>query len=145
MGDTPNFLGAVTNLGPHPAQGLVVYLSLVSLALGDEHPVDLEDWSAQKAVRIDRLNPGATDFRHWGMRLIAAGKYGVALTVVDPRENRPIVSELVSFEVKPKVTLAARRVLPVALGEPMLILLLWGGMAFYNFRSYHKPREEELG
>jgi hypothetical protein len=145
MGDTPNFLGAVTNLSPQPARGLVVYLSLVSLAAGDEHPVDLEDWSAQKAVRLDRLNPGATDFRNWGMRLIAAGKYGVALTVVDPRENRPIISELVSFEVKPKVTLAAGRVLPVALGEPLLILLLWGGMVFYTARSYHKQKAEKLG
>ena len=83
--------------------------------------MDLEDWSAQKAVRLDHLNPGATDYRHWGMRLIQARKYGVALTVVDPRENRPIVSDLVPFEVQCKVTLAAGRVLPVALGEPLLI------------------------
>ncbi len=143
MGDTPNFLGVVTNLGRQPAQGLVVYLSLVSLAPGDEHPVDLEDWSAQKALRLDRLNPGASDYRPWGMRLIAAGKYGVALTVVDPRENRPIVSDLVPFEVQPKATLIAGRVLPVALGEPLFILLLWGGMVFYSFRSYHKQKEEE--
>jgi hypothetical protein len=145
MGDTPNFLGAVTNLGPQPAQGLVVYLSLVSLAPGHERPVDLEDWSAQKAVRLDRLNPGATDFRHWGLRLIAAGKYGVALTVVDPREPRPIVSDLVPFEVQPKATLVTGRVLPVALGEPLLIMLLWGGMVFYHFRCHPKQKPEGLG
>jgi len=145
MGDTPNFLGAVTNLGPQPVQGLVVYLSLVSLAPGNEHPVDLEDWSAQKAVRLDRLNPGATDFRNWGMRLIAAGKYGVALTVVDPREPRPIVSDLVPFEIQPKATLVAGRVLPVAIGEPLLVVLLWGGMVFYNSRCYHKQKPEGLG
>lgn len=145
MGDTPNFLGAVTNLGRQATQGLVVYLSLVSLAPGNEHPVDLEDWSAQKAVRLDRLNPGASDYRNWGMRLIAAGRYGVALTVVDPREHRPIVSDLVAFEIQPKPTLVAGRVLPVAIGEPLLILLLWGGMVFYSFRSYHKQKEEELG
>jgi hypothetical protein len=145
MGDTPNFLGAVTNLGRQPAQGLVVYLSLVFLAPGDEHPVDLEDWSAQKAVRLDRLNPGATDFRNWGMRLIAAGKYGVALTVVDPREPRPIVSDLVPFEIQPKATLVAGQVLPVAIGEPLLIVLLLGGMVFYNSRSYHQHKKEGLG
>jgi len=132
MGDTPNFLGAVTNLGPQPAQGLVVYLSLVSLAPGDEHPVDLEDWSAQKAVRIDRLNSSATDFRNWGMRLIASGKFGVALTVVDPREPRPIVSDLVPFEIQPKVTLVAGRVLPVAIGEPLLILILFAVLRFFH-------------
>lgn len=132
MGDTPNFLGAVTNLSPQPAHGLVVYLSLVSLAPGHEHPVDLEDWSAQKAVRLDRLAPGATDFRNWGMRLIQAGKFGVALTVVDPRENRPIVSDLVPFEVQPKVTLLSSRVLPVAIGEPLLILIFFAGLRFFH-------------
>ena len=123
----------------------MVYLSLVSLAPGNEHPVDLEDWSAQKAVRLDRLNPGATDFHNLGMRLIAAGKYGVALTVVDPREPRPIVSDLVPFEIQPKATLVAGRVLPVAIGEPLLIMLLWGGIVFYNFRCYHKQKPEGLG
>ena len=107
--------------------------------------MDLEDWSAQKAVRLDHLNPGATDYRHWGMRLIQARKYGVALTVVDPRENRPIVSDLVPFEVQSKVTLAAGLVLPVALGEPLLILLMWAGMAFHASRAYHKQNAEELG
>jgi hypothetical protein len=140
MGDTPNFLGAVTNLGSQPAQGLVVYLSLVSLTPGQEHPVDLEDWSAQKAVRIDRLNPGATDYRQWGMRLIAAGKYGVALTVVDPRESRPIVSDLVTFEVRPKPTLIAGRVLPVAVGVPPFILGLWGGLLVYRSRCRRHPQ-----
>jgi hypothetical protein len=130
MGDTPKFLGVVTNLGRRSAKGLIVYLSLVSLAPGDEHPVDLEDWSAQKAVRLDHLNPGATDYRNWGMRLIAAGKYGVALTVVDPREPKPIVSDLTPFEIQPKTTLVAGRVLPVAIGEPLILLLLWIGLVF---------------
>jgi hypothetical protein len=139
MGDTPNFLGAVTNLGAQPAQGLIVYLSLVSLTPGQEHPVDLEDWSAQKAVRIDRLNPGATDYRRWGMRLIAAGKYGVALTVVDPRESRPLVSDLVTFKVRPKPTLIAGRVLPVAIGVPLLVLSFWGGLLVYRSRRRRHP------
>jgi hypothetical protein len=140
MGDTPKFSGAVTNLDLHPAKGLVVYLSLVSLQPGDEHPVDLEDWSAQKAVRIDRLNPGATNRQEWGMRLIQAGKFGVALTVVDPKKNRPIVSELVPFEIQPKATLVVGQVLPVAIGEPLLLVLLWGGIGFCSSRSFQKQR-----
>lgn len=142
MGDTPNFLGAVTNLGSQPAHGLVVYLSLVSLTPGQEHPVDLEDWSAQKAVRIDRLNPGATDYRPWNMRLIAAGNYGVALTVVDPRKSRPLVSDLVTFVVRPKPTLIAGRVLPVAIGVPLFIMGLWGGLLVYRYRCRRPPQPE---
>jgi len=126
MGDTPAFLGTVTNIGNRPLEGLIEYLSLVSLEPGNEHPVDLEDWSAQKAVRIDRLSPGESNKQTWGMRLIQSGKYGVALTVVDPKEKQPIVSDLVHFGVNPKPMLASNRILPVAIGEPVLLLTLLG-------------------
>ncbi len=128
MGDTSAFIGTVTNIGQRPLKGLVVYLSLVSLEPGNEHPVDLEDWSAQKAVRIDRLSPGKSSTHSWGMRLIQAGEYGTALTVVDPQEKRPIVSDLVPFDVNPKPTLASNRILPVAIGEPLLLLTLLGAL-----------------
>lgn len=128
MGDTPAFIGAVTNIGQQTLRGLVVYLSLVSLEPGNEHPVDLEDWSAQKAVRIDQLSPGDTNTQKWGMRLIQSGKYGIALTVVDPQEKQPIVSDLVPFDVNPKPTLASNRILPVAIGEPLLLLTLLGAL-----------------
>lgn len=124
MGDTPSFIGTITNNGQQPLEGLVVYLSLVSLKPGNEHPVDLEDWSAQKAVRIDRLSPGKSITQTWGMRLIQAGKFAVALTVVDPQKTQPIVSDLVPFEIDPKPMIASTRILPVAIGEPLLLLAL---------------------
>ena len=126
MGNTPAFIGTVKNIGQQPLKGLVVYLSLVSLKSGDEHPVDLEDWSAQKAVRINQLLPGEINTQKWGMRLIKDGKYGIALTAVDPLKKRPIVSDLLQFRVKPKPTLSSNRILPVAIGEPLLILIFLG-------------------
>jgi hypothetical protein len=90
--------------------------------------VDLEDWSAQKAVRIDRLSPGESNNQTWGMKLIQSGKYGVVLTVVDPKEKRPIVSDLLPFDVNPKPTLASNRILPIAIGEPLLLLTLLGAL-----------------
>lgn len=135
MGDTPSLIGTITNTGQQPLEGLVVYLSLVSLKPGNEHPVDLEDWSAQKAVRIARLAPGKSSTQRWGMRLIQAGKYGIALTVVDPREKRPVVSDLVPFEVNPKPTLASNRILPVTIGEPVLLLTLLGALRAVRSRT----------
>jgi len=123
MGDNPVFKGSVSNTGRQNLQGLVVYLSLVSLKPGHEHPMDLEDWSAQKATRIEQLAPGETSARDWSMRLIRAGRFGVALTVVNPQENKPPVSDLIPFDVLPKPTLASGRVLPVAIGEPLILLL----------------------
>jgi hypothetical protein len=125
MGDRPVFKGVVKNSGHRDLQGLVVYLSLVSLKPGHEHPVDLEDWSAQKAIRIDKMMPGETHKQDWPMRLIQSGRFGVALTVVDSLENRPIVSELVPFDIQTKPTVASNRILPVAIGEPLLLLIFF--------------------
>ncbi len=141
MGDTPAFIGTVTNVGEMSLKGLVVYLSLVSLEPGNEHPVDLEDWSAEKAIRIDLLSPGETSTHPWSMRLIQAGKFGVALTVVDPKEKQPIVSHLVPFDVQSKPMLDSRGILFVAIGEPLLLSILIGVLGFFrnrikmNFRS----------
>jgi hypothetical protein len=135
MGDTPTFKGRVTNASDHELKGLVVYLSLVSLKPGDEHPVDLEDWSAQKAVRIDELRPGQSNTQDWTMRLIEAGKFGVALTIVDPNQKQPIVSDLLVFDIQSKATLNSGRIVPVAIGEPLLLLLLYGFYwAYMRFR-----------
>lgn len=135
MGDQPVFKGVVKNIGQQDLKGLVVYLSLVALKPGHEHPVDLEDWSAQKAVRVDQLAPGRTNRQDWPMRLIQAGRFGVALTVVDPLRNRPIVSDLVSFMIQPKPTVASGRILPVAIGEPLLLLSLLGVYHWIRSRS----------
>jgi hypothetical protein len=134
MGDTPSFRGFVTNSGNQSVKGLIVYLSLVSLAPGNEQPVDLEDWSAQKALRINLLDPGATVSQNWNMRLIQAGKFGAALTVVNPRENRPVISDLIPFDVVPKPTLALGRVLPVSIGEPLMLLILLGLFTYSRSR-----------
>jgi hypothetical protein len=135
MGDTPSFNGAVTNLSRQSIRGLVVYLSLVSLNPGHEEPLDLEDWSAQKAVRLEQLPAGATEYQKWTMRLIQAGKFGVALTVVDPKENKPVISDLVPFEVRIKPTLVSGRILPVAIGVPMLLIIILMAVYFYRFKK----------
>lgn len=129
MGDLPVFKGKVTNQGANVLKSLVVYLSLVSLQPGREHPVDLEDWSAQKAIRIDHLAPGQTMTREWKMRLIKSGPFGAALTIVNPASDQPQISPLALFDINPKPTVLAGRILPVAVGIPLLLaglfFLIW--------------------
>lgn len=137
VGDTPTFSGQVINAGANEAKGLVVYLSLVSLEPGQEHPVDLEDWSAQKAVRIPQLRPKQSNAQDWPMRLIQAGPFGLALTVVDPAQKQPIISDLLTFNVHSKPMLSSARILPVAIGVPLVLLLLYG--AHWVYRRYRNP------
>lgn len=121
MGDVPAFVGRITNKGYKKISGIIVYLSLVSLHTGNEHPVDLEDWSAQKAIRIDHLAPGETNQQQWSMRLIKSGRFGAALTVVDPKRNKPLISPLALFDIAPKPTVISSRILPVTFGMPLLL------------------------
>jgi len=57
------------------------------------------------------------------------------LTVVDPLENRPVVSDLVPFDIHTKPTIASSRILPVALGEPLLLLISFGLFHWIRTRS----------
>ena len=144
MGDKPVFKGVIKNTGGHRLKGLVVYLSLVSLKTGHEHPVDLEDWSAQKAVRIDQLASGGTYTQGWSIRLIQAGRFGVTLTVVDPLETRPVVSDLVPFDIQTKPTIASSRIFPVALGEPLLLLISFGLFQWVRTRSVRVREDVQI-
>lgn len=126
MGDTPVFVGHITNMSNQPLENLVAYVSLVSLKHGSEHPVDLEDWSAQAAFHIARLEPGKSISHNWSLRLIQGGRYGLALTVINPSDGVPVISPLAVFQVEPKTTVIAGRILPVAVGEPLILLAALG-------------------
>lgn len=128
MGDMPSFTGRITNQSRQTVSGLVVYLSLVSLEPGHEHPVDLEDWSAQKAIRLDHLAPGETVSQQWQMRLIKSGPFATALTIVDPTSRQPRISPLALFTVSPKATVVAGRILPVSIGMPLFLVGLFFGL-----------------
>ncbi len=123
MGDVPVFKSKVVNIGNKDLQNIIVYLSLVSLKKGSEHPVDLEDWSAQKAVHINRLSVNNINHQNWKIRLIQSGNHGVFLTVINPKDKKPIVSDIVHFRIMPKKTVSSSRIIPVAIGIPGIFIL----------------------
>src|SRR5262245_4630880 len=57
MGDRLLFHSVIRNDGTKPADGVIAWLSLLQIDRGAEQPIDLEDWSAQKAVTADTLRP----------------------------------------------------------------------------------------
>ena len=64
MGDhLENSEASSANTGANKAiDGVIAWISLVQVDKGKEQPVDLEDWSAHKAVSAEQmLLPGATD------------------------------------------------------------------------------------
>ena len=131
MGDHLRFWSTITNTGPSTIDGLVAWISLVEIDPGNEQPVDLEDWSAQKAVTGARLRPGARLMTDWPMRLIKGGDYRVVVSVTDRDGRQVYTSPTIQFHVRQKPVLQVGRVLPVAAGIPVFFI---GTMVFNRRR-----------
>lgn len=127
MGDNLSFHTVIRNDGSIPVDGLIGWISLVQIDKGKEQPVDLEDWSAHKAVTAASLAPGKTLETDWPMRLIQAGNYRVVVSAVSRDSAGLVASPFADFTVRQKPVVESRRVLPVALGLPLLIggAMLW--------------------
>lgn len=127
MGDHLNFVSVIRNNGTAPAQGIVAWISLVQVDPGHEQPVDLEDWSAHKAVTRASLGPGEEIKVAWPMRLIQAGDYRVVISGVERNASHITTSPFLDFHVRRKPVVESTRILPVAFGVPGLIgaAMLW--------------------
>ncbi len=124
MGDHLTFSSIITNKGDAPLRGMVAWLSLVRVDPGYEQPVDLEDWSAKKAVSRAVVIPGETFTIRWPMRLIQDGSYRVVISAAAPGVERIVTSPFADFTVLRKKTVESSRILPVAIGVPLLFLLI---------------------
>jgi hypothetical protein len=127
MGDRLSFSSALRNPGPTPVSGVIVWISLIRIDPGNEQPVDLEDWSAQKAVTVPSLAVGETIGAEWPMRLIQAGTYRLMVAAGSRDGGTMAFAPFAEFTVREKPVVESGRVLPVALGFPLLIgaAMLW--------------------
>lgn len=121
MGDHLTFHTVIRNDGDTPIDGLIAWISLVQTDMGKEQPVDLEDWSAHKAVTAASLAPGEAVETDWPIRLIQAGTYRVVVSAVSRDSAGLAASPFADFTVRQKPVVESARVLPVALGLPLLI------------------------
>jgi len=126
MGNWLKFHSAIKNTGSQTLSGLVVWISLVQVDPGKEQPVDLEDWSAHKAVMRSALKPGESFSVDWPIRLIQAGNYRVVISAAERNAGTIFASPFADFNVKRKPTVESKRILPVAIGIPLLIAAYTG-------------------
>jgi hypothetical protein len=127
MGDRLSFHTVIRNDGATPADGVIAWISLIEVDEGKEQPVDLEDWSAHKAVTVRSLPPGGTLETEWPMRLIQAGHYRVVVSAATRTATELAASPFADFSVIQKPVVESQRVLPVAVGIPALIgvVMVW--------------------
>jgi hypothetical protein len=134
MGDALSFRAVIRNDGQTPVTGVIAWISLLEVDPGKEQPVDLEDWSAQKAATLPGIAPGQTSETEWHLRLIQPGKYRISIMAAAPGDaldpnSGPVASPFVAFTVASKPAVETGRVLSIASGVPLAIgaMLLWRG------------------
>ena len=110
----------ITNTSGKPVKDAVAYVSLVDVTKGQQAPVDLEDWSAHRAVTIGSLDPGQSKDASWSLRLVKGGNYVIYANAIDQGSNRASVGQEVPLYVAAQQNLNPGGVLPVALGIPVL-------------------------
>lgn len=127
MGNWLHFTTKIRNNTGKPIEGVIGWISLLRIDAGHEAPVDLEDWSAHKAITIKSLKPGEVQTEDWPMRLIQAGKYRIFVSAASSATPEPSASNPIDFRVRQKPVVESARVLPVAIGIPLLLLggLYW--------------------
>ncbi len=138
MGDKITYTGTITNNSDQAVNNIIAYISLANVTRGKESPMDLEDWSANKAIKVESIPPQGTYEGQWPMRLIDSGNYVAYITVVDKNDDTPISSVMSHLEIKRILRLNPNNVLPVALGEPVVLGAVFMLIAFRRKRGATK-------
>jgi ABC-2 type transport system permease protein len=132
-GDSTEFTTVVEYNGTEESTPMVVAMNIVNLGEGD--PVDPEDWSPERSQSVEPLEPGESAELNWTINAILEGDYMAYLTVIpEPRESgetsQPVSSPGIRLLVAAYSPLNPRGILPVALGMPIGLSLIFGLQKF---------------
>ena len=133
-GDFVTIEGTITNSSSQPLNAITTYLSMADNET--KLPVDLEDWSAEKGLYIGTIDAGQTLPLNWKIHFVKAGTYSLIIIAEAAGNDLPQVSSITQFNVSPKRNLNPGKVLPVALGTPIVLI-------FILFMLSYKRRVDE--
>ena len=133
-GDFVTVEGEITNSNSQAVNNITTYPSLVNA--DTKMPVDLEDWSAERGLFIETIDAKQTFPLTWKIHFVQAGNYTLTIVADIGGNDTPIASKLVYFNVLPKKNLNPGHVLPVALGEPILIVFAFLVLRYRKDKKY---------
>ena len=139
MGDMVEVHTVVSNNGLQVSPSLVAALNVVNLEETAEG-IDLEEWSPQRAQYISPLSPDESIDLSWDLTTGLQGEYMVYIVLISQPASaelttRPIASSSLHLTVTPSNGLNPQRVLPFALGVPLLLLAI-------TFAVYRRRRQQ---
>ncbi len=126
-GDEVEFNSVVTNSGTQDSPPMNVAMNIVKTGKGD--PVDPEDWSPERTQEVEPLAPGESAEQSWTVDAILEGDYMVYLTVIPKPDgpeatSQPVSSSGIHLTVNPFTRTNPGGVLPIAIGMPIVLILI---------------------
>jgi hypothetical protein len=128
LGENIVFRAAFANRGSTGTGALIAHLNVLSLRQGVE--VDPEDWSTHRSRYLGAIAAGATRTITWKVHAINKGRIALYVAVLPQAGvNRPpAIGRTVQLVVAGRDTLNSGGILPLALGIPVFLGLITGGM-----------------
>lgn len=126
--DSIFFDTVVTNTTAEASPMIFVAMNIINLEQAGE-PIDPEDWSSERTQSIDSLAAGQSVTLSWRVNAILDGDVMIYMVAIPQPEGKhvishPIASPGIHLTVTPFTKLSPMGVLPVALGGPLLLLLI---------------------
>jgi hypothetical protein len=129
LGDRVPVRATVANTGVAATGRLVAHLDVVSLH--EDVYVDAEDWSADRSVYLEPLDPGARTTVEWTVRYVDAGEFDIHVVVLPTAPSTGVdplvISPTIRLVVASQRPLDAGGSLLVVTAVPVLVGLLGAG------------------
>lgn len=134
-GDRATVTATVTNTTGRPLDHATLLLGLVDMTPGQPVPLGLETWTSDpESVALPPLAPGASTAATWHLVMIQPGPLGLYASVL-PGPTGPIESSPVTvLSIRETRVLNPGNVLPVAFGEPLILIGLLAALKFTRER-----------
>jgi hypothetical protein len=125
LGHAFTFTSTIRNAGPTPKPGLIAHLNILSLGVGTY--VDPEDWSTHRTRYLAPIPAGGSATLTWPMKAVNGGRFAVYVAVLSQSgaARPPTTGPEIRLAVAERRTLNSGGILPLALGMPALLALLW--------------------
>lgn len=134
LGDRLAVTAVVTNDTGRPASGSTVLLNLIDMTPGQPTPLGPGSWTGDpSSVSLPVLPPGGSASATWHLVLIHPGPLGIYASVLNGAAGAVESSPVHIMGIKDRQVLNPEYVLPVAMGEPALLL------AFFAFLRLTSP------
>ena len=134
IGHTFVFRTRIANTGATDLTGVIAHLNVLSVRAGTY--VDPEDWSSQRTRYLAPLPPGRSATISWKLAAVNTGRFSVYVALLRGDGTALLdVSSPLRVQVADRKTLDSGGILPLALGLPALLGLIWALVRLGRSRS----------